>query len=67
MHPTSLLGKLVFVLVPAVLFWGAGIAHASKGAKDPVVIMAVGIAELAAMFILGVVLLYKANDLEPGN
>jgi hypothetical protein len=62
---TSLLSKLVFTLVPIVLLWGADVAHAARSGRDPLTIMSVAIAELCAMFLLCVIVIYNTHKAEP--
>jgi hypothetical protein len=61
MRMTSLLSKLVFTLVPIVLLWGAGVAHAAKSGRDPLTIMSVAIAELGALFLFCVIVIYNTH------
>ena len=65
MRMTSLLGKLVFTLVPVVLLWGASVAHAAKSGRDPLTILSVAVAELCAMFLLCVIVIYNTHKAEP--
>jgi hypothetical protein len=62
---TSLLGKLIFTLVPMVLLWGAGVALAARSGRDPVTIISVATAELCAMFLLCVIVIQNTHKAEP--
>ena len=65
MRMTSLLGKLIFTLVHVVLRWGAVVAYAAKSGRDPVIILSVVIAELCAMFLLCVIVIYNTHKAKP--